>query len=338
MMYDNYHVDETVENLVEFISRYRSNRLVNTNKARVIITKDMYEEWFAENAVIKSNAKVTTELICNDFLEWYKNKYPEKVYLSHIKLETGAWSTAFKKEITSTISNITKLEYKERFSFTDRKRGIHFPNCAGFSGFELQSMNKKIEFFDKSIYELYVKEFMTITDNPRHKVARAEIIDDFLLWIKDNNYTTKNRIFCRTAISSIFRDDLIENLGNILDKKIEDVCKLTFNGCFVGVIHKNFLDIGNESSPRQLVSDEVSIKTQIDKWLKCDSIIANIFKLALKNKKISIREVRNIMDNSYSDLTLNKKKRKWYLVFEKDDDENYILTKNALEYCSSLNC
>ena len=154
----NYHIEENVDNLIEFISRYRSNRLVNTNKARIHVSKDIYEMWIKENVVIIPGAKVSTELICKDFYEWYQQKYSEDFEKSHIKLETGNWSTSFQKEITNTISDITKLEYKGGISLTDRKRGIYFPKCAGFVGFEVKSMNTKIEFFENVIYEKYVNE------------------------------------------------------------------------------------------------------------------------------------------------------------------------------------
>lgn len=48
MIYDNYHIENSVDNLIEFISRYRSNRLVNTNKARIHVNKNIYEEWIKE--------------------------------------------------------------------------------------------------------------------------------------------------------------------------------------------------------------------------------------------------------------------------------------------------
>ena len=130
MVYDNYHIEENVDNLIEFISRYRSNRLVNTNKARIHVSKDIYEMWIKENVVIIPGAKVSTELICKDFYEWYQQKYSEDFEKSHIKLETGNWSTSFQKEITNTISDITKLEYKGGISLTDRKK-MRYPVLIG---------------------------------------------------------------------------------------------------------------------------------------------------------------------------------------------------------------
>ena len=94
MVYDNYHIEENVDNLIEFISRYRSNRLVNTNKARIHVSKDIYEMWIKENVVIIPGAKVSTELICKDFYEWYQQKYSED----------------FEKEISLRVSHPEKIK------------------------------------------------------------------------------------------------------------------------------------------------------------------------------------------------------------------------------------
>ena len=334
MVYDNYHIEDSLENLIEFVSRYRSNRLINTNKARIHISKDIYEDWIKENVIMIPDGKISSELICSDFYEWYKLKYPEKIENVHIKLETGNWSTSFQKEITNAISDITKLEYKGGISFSDRKRGIYFPKCAGFLGFEVKSMNKKLEFFDKVVYETYIQEFITITNNPKHKVARKEILDHFLVWVKNNNFVSKNRIMCRTSISSIFKDVLIENIENITGLKIQDVCKLTYFGCFTCMTHSKFPFVGNESTPKELVKNSELIKSQIDNWIKTPlTKIAQIFQKCIKeNNKISIVDVKTIMNSKYNiDLTLNKRKTNWHLVFEKDN-ENFYIKQQALDY------
>ena len=337
MVYDNYHIEENVDNLIEFISRYRSNRLVNTNKARIHVSKDIYEMWIKENVVIIPEAKVSTELICKDFYEWYQQKYPEDFQKSHIKLETGNWSTSFQKEITNTISDITKLEYKG-VSLTDRKRGIYFPKCAGFVGFEVKSMNAKIEFFDNVIYEKYVNEFITVTNDSRYKVARKELLDHFLGWVKDNNYVSKNRIMCRTAISSIFKDVLIESIEKITGLQLKDVCKLTYYGCFVGMSHNKYPFIGNESPEKVILSNSEIIKNQINNWLKNpDTNIAKLFKKTIQQNNIIFKnEIKEIMKSKYNiDLTCNTRKHKWNLIFDKkmfNDKEVFYVKQEALDY------
>ena len=336
IVYDNYHIEESVDNLIEFVSRYRSNRLLNTNNARNHISKDIYEQWFTENAIIIPTAKISTELICNDFYEWYKLLFPNEN--AHIKLDTGNWSTSFQKEITNIISDITKLEYKQGLSFSDRKRGIYFPKCSGFIGFEVKSMNKKLEFFDKSVYDNYIKEFITITNNPKNKVSRKEILDDFLVWVKNNNFVTKNKIMCRNTISSVFKDVLIENIENITGLNIQDVCKLTYFGCFVGMSHSKFPFTGNESSPKELVANSELIKLQINNWVKNPSTkISKIFRKCIQeNNKITIINVKTIMSSKYNmDLTSNKRKTNWHLVFEKRLDYFFIKSE-AIDYYKEL--
>jgi phage anti-repressor protein len=326
MVYDNYHVEESIENVVEFISRYRSNRLINTNKARIHVSKDIYEEWFKENSVMIPGAKISTELICNDFYEWYQLRYPNEN--AHTKLDTGNWSTSFQKEITNAISEITKLEYKQRLSFSDRKRNIYFPNCAGFIGFEVKSMNEnKVEFFDSIIYQRYVDEFITITNDPRNKVAKKEIIDHFLVWVKNNNFITKNRIMCRTAISTIFKDHFIKTIENLTGLKAQD----TYIGCFTGMNHTEFPFTGQD----QGLSDNEIMKKRLDSWINPENNdnISKIFKkIVAQNNQITKEEVRTMMRSKYNvDLTLNRKKLKWNLIFGKHDDIFYVLP-DALSY------
>jgi hypothetical protein len=336
MVYDNYHIEESIENLVEFISRYRSNRLVNTNKARVHVSKNIYEEWFKENAVMIPGAKISTEIICNDFYEWHKLHYPNEN--AHTKLETGNWSTSFQKEIANAITEITTYEYKQRLSFSDRKRNIYFPNCAGFIGFEVKSMNEnKLEFFDPVIYQQYVDDFITVTNNPKNKVAKKEIIDHFLVWVKNNNFIAKHRIMCRTAVSTFFKDVLIENIENITGVKATGVCKLNNIGCFVGMDHKEFPFVGHESIIRHHPDDEI-MKKQIDSWMKTENNdkVSKIFKKIIEqNNQITKEDVRIMMKANYNvDITLNKKKLKWHLVFGKREDIFYILP-DALSYYQS---
>ena len=334
MIYDNYHIQDSIDNLIEFISRYRSNRLLNMNKARVHIPKNIYQDWFDQNVTMIPNGRINTELICKDFYEWYKIEHCDKLETSHIKLETGNWSTSFQKEIVNTIIEITNLEYKQSISYSNRKRGIHFSNCAGFIGFEVKSMSKRFEFFDKCVYETYVNEFITVTNNPKNKVARKEILDHFLIWVKNNNYISKNKIICRTAISSIFKDVLIENIEDITGLKIQDVCKLTYFGCFVGMHHTEYPFIGNESPQKELLSNMQLIKSQIDSWMQNQyTKISKIFRKTIEqNNKISESDVKLIMKSKFNiDITSNKRKTNWHLVFDKRQHD-FFIREEALNY------
>ena len=285
------------------------------------------------------NAKVTTDLICNDFYEWYKLKYPDIYEKSHIKLNTGNWSTSFQKEIINIISDITKIEYTQKLSLTDSKRGFHFTKCAGFIGFEVKSMiNKTIEYFDKSVYEKYVSEFITITNNPKNKVARVEILDDFLSWVKNNNYISKNKIIYKTSLSSTFKEALIKNIEDISGLKIQDVSKIRYFGCFVGMKHLNFNCDGVETPEKELLSKSQLIKEQIDNWIKnpVTKISKIFFKCIEQNNNISNNQVKELLESKrYVNLTSEKKNTNYHLIYIKDN-QNYFIKEGALNYFNSL--
>lgn len=339
-MYDTYHISDSVENLTEFISRYRSNRLVNSNKARVIIEKDVYQKYIEECVVYGTGFKVTTEMLCDDFYNWYKLKYPEASDYSHIKLQTNNWSTEFQKEITKTIESVTGLVYIHSsgggISITDKKRGIYHAKSSGFRGFELKSMNKTVEYFPDEIYQKYVSDFIKVTSNPINKVARVEIIEHFLSWIKKHNIINKIDIYSKSEISSVFKSLFIEKIENITGLKIQNICKLNYQGCFVGMIHKDFNCIGNKSSEKIIISEEDHIKKLIDSWIhaKNNTNIALLFKEIKQEGVLSNENVKKIMNNGY--VSLNPNKNKWNLIFRKDDDNHY-LTEEAKEYLNEIN-
>ena len=198
---------------------------------------------------------------------------------------------------------------------------------------ELKSMNKRIEFFKETVYQKYVEDFIVVTKNPRHKVARIELIEHFLTWIKDNNYTCKSRIMCRTAISELFKTDLCDHIEDITGLELQDVCKINFMGCYVGMTHTHFPFNGKESSPREAITEYQMIEKQIDKWIDPDNndCIAVILKTIIENGLILDSNIKDILKTSYCDITLNRKKHKWHLVFKRDK-HTYTLTQEALRY------
>lgn len=338
MMYENYAIHDNVENLIEFVSRYRSNRLINTNKARVFLDKDIYTQYVNECVTIGPGLRVPTHMICSDFHKWYCKKFPggENV---HMKLETGNWSKFFQSELTKNISSVTGLEYLESsasgVSMHDKKRGIFFSKSSGFKGMELKSMEKQTGYFDISVYEQYVKEFITVTNNHRHKVARIELVDDFTTWIKNQNVVCKTPIFQKSRISNTFKEVLIETISKITGIELQQVCKHTYRGCFVGMSHSKFLFLGNVSPEKRKEPEMDLIKKQIDTWLVDVSKIADFFRMlkSSQNNKVDIRIVRELMKNS--NLTSNKKNKKISLIFARDK-KHYFFTDGAQEYINTL--
>jgi len=252
-------------------------------------------------------------------------------------LDTGNWSTAFQKEIRNMIIDISKLEYRQNISYSDKKRGIYVSNCAGFEGLELKNTNKKIEFFDKYVYEKYVTEFITITNDPKNKVARKELLEHFIVWVKNNNFISKQKIMCKTSISSIFKDVFIENIENITGLKIQDVCKLTYFGCFIGMRHCEFPYVGKEFNKKENLSNDELVKKQVDNWIdnKTTKISKIFMKCLQQDNKISDKEVKEIMNSKFNiDISLNTRKTRWHLIFGKDVNVFYIKPE-AFEYANS---
>lgn len=335
MMYDNYHINDSVENVNEFISRYRSDRLVNTNKARIHVEKNIYEDYVKNCIVYGEQLRVSTTMIANDFYDWYKLKYPDKCESSYIKADTGNLSTSFLSELAINIASVTKIPYlesKNGITLSDSKRGIYISKSAGFKGFELKSMSKKVEYFSKDIYKTYLDEFITIDHDPRHKVARVEILHHFLEWVKTNNIICKNKIYCQKSLSSIFKQDFVKNIEELTGLTIQDVCKLTHVGCFVGMSHSEFPFIGNVSPKKISETDYQLIEKQVKKWSDTNnnSKIAQLFRRIdlTEDKKLSINQVRLFMkdwsigENSNIGLIFNKNDAKKFL---RDKEKTLLL-------------
>jgi hypothetical protein len=334
MMYDNYKIHETTDNLSEFVSRYKSNRLINSNQARVIVLEKYYKQYVEENIVYNEKYKISTDLLCQDFYEWYKKQDMDE---KHIKMENGNWSVCFQKEITSLVSKYTNLEYKTRINLSDVKRGLLIQNSSGFIGIETKAMNNmKAEYFDEAVYRKYINDFITITDNHRNKVARVELLEDFIIWVNNNNFTTKTKIFTKNHMSSVFKEDFIQKIQEITGLELQkNITKVSHQGCFIGMLHKNFeFHSGNKHIYKNKKPEFEYIKQYIHSWSSVGNttLVSKIFKECVKNEyQISVRRVRDIMGNSYTNLAKNQNKHKWYYVFAEVDD-NYIIKDMAKEY------
>jgi len=201
----------------------------------------------------------------------------------------------------------------------------------------MESINKKIEFFDKYVYEKYVTEFITITNDPKNKVARKELLEHFIVWVKNNNFISKQKIMCKTSISSIFKDVFIKNIENITGLKIQDVCKLTYFGCFIGMRHCEFPYVGKEFNKKENLSNDELVKKQVDNWIdnKTTKISKIFMKCLQQDNKISDKEVKEIMNSKFNiDISLNTRKTRWHLIFGKDVNVFYIKPE-AFEYANS---
>jgi hypothetical protein len=198
-----------------------------------------------------------------------------------------------------------------------------------FKGFELKSMAKELVYFSKNIYEKYIKEFVTINHDPRYKVSRVEILDHFLEWTKTNDYNPEKNIYCQKSISTFFKQDFIKNIENGTGLILQDVKKMSYDGCFVGMCHKEFPYIGNILPEKvvELTETEI-IEKQIKKWINTSNISTLFRKInETDEKKLPINQVKLIMKDI--NVTLQKNSKTFiHLVFNKNDTD-YFFTENT---------
>jgi phage anti-repressor protein len=332
LMYDTYFIHENTVHLNEFVSRYNANRLVHSNKARSLLEHNLYDEYISDCVVVKPG-KVTCTLMCEDLYEWLSEKYPEKAATSHLKLNTGNWSTEFQKEFMNYIAKTLNVEYK-KINLIDKRRNYNFNNVSGFVGIELKSMSKEIEFFQDVVYKEYADEYLKTTHNSKNKVARVEILEHFHTWIKSKAYVAKHSIYGKKELSTVFKDTFIRKISKLTQSEfVEGICKRKHQGCFVGLVHKEFCCDGNESPELDKPSQKEIREKLIDSWINPDNNdnIAKLYRLALQNNnKVTFVDVKTIFRQKYNfDITANKRRTNWHLVFEKHDDEKCFVIKNV---------
>lgn len=330
LMYDTYFIHENIVHVTEFVNRYNANRLVHSNKARSMIEHNIYEEYISDCVVVKPG-KVTCTLMCEDFMNWITEKHPDKAVTSHLKLNTGNWSTEFQKEFMSYVAKSLNVEYK-KINLIDKRRNYNFNNVSGFVGIETKSMSKPIEFFNDVVYKEYVDEYLTTTHNTKNKVARIEIVEHFLTWIKSKAYVAEHSIYGKKQLSTVFKDSFVKTMCTLTSTQfLEGLCKRKHHGCFVGLVHKEFCCDGNESPELDKPSDDEIRSKLLESWtnLENNDNIAKLYRLALQNNnKVTFADVKKIFKQKYNfDITANKRRTNWHLVFEKNDKEQCFIIK-----------
>ena len=120
---------------------------------------------------------------------------------------------------------------------------------------------------------------------------------------------------------------------------------------FVAKVSRSALGTNNNAYTRQMAEHSLARVNELKEWGFFDSSLYNksfrkpiedrnievqerivITHLIKENNKISIVDVKTIMNSKYNiDLTLNKRKTNWHLVFEKDN-ENFYIKQQALDY------
>jgi hypothetical protein len=299
LMYDEYKIHMNPEQLCYFINRYRSNRLVNTNKARVVIESNVYKKFIDEALIQGPDEKSSCGMLCEEFYRWYTELFPESDR-SMMKTQQGNWALSFRDEFMKTITEIIGLEYKH-INIVDKEKGLNLSKVSGFIGLGIKKQ-ETIRYYDKTLYELYVKEFITVTNNPCHKVSRKELLDDFTKWTETNgtfNNSTRNKTYTTTFIKELITS-------------VERITKLSFNnnktkildsGIFEGLVHKNYncvMNITKDSEVDRLalrrekrsLSKNEQIEEGFKKCSRCN-IIKNVENFGINQKTSKIYQTCN---------------------------------------------
>jgi len=246
LTYDHYKINTDMDNLVHFIGRYNTGRLTNSNKARVVIERKIYEDFIKEKTIIGPTEKVTCGMLCDYFYDWYKQKFNTNSNdLTHMKSLQGEWRISFRDEFMKEVAEITKLKYQNSINICDKDRGLNYANCAGFTGIGIKNI-VKINYYEEDLYRKYVDKFIKVSDNIRHKVARKEILDHFTSWV------TENKLYNPKSMKQLYAPSFIVEVTEIIEKitgiKFEPrKTKPTFPGIFTGMTHSQFDCIMNGS-------------------------------------------------------------------------------------------
>lgn len=314
--YENYKIDVTVDNLNEFVCKYKSKSITHS-KTDKFFEEHIYQKYVEDNIVYGENLKVSNNLIYNDFFIFItNNNFTQKF---NMKLENDNWSYDFTKELLTNIEKITNIKRSQ--GVTMKSRGFNFANVTGFKGFELKSMEGDLDFFNEEIYKQYINEHMKKTDDNRNKVSKHELVSDFVEWTKKYNFTSINDIFYKKTYSMIFCTSLIKNIEKILNVTFDyTVNKQDKVGCFVGVTHINFPFTSYNFVSNNSTEEKVKKKLKI--WTETESKISSVYKYILEHGEITTEHVKTIIQlnncylvhkRSYHNLIFVKHGNTWRL-------------------------
>jgi hypothetical protein len=342
MMYDTYNINESIENLQSFISKYNKNRLVNSDCARQYFLHSHYEQFINEN-IIKTNDNTSTPLnmIVKDFDNWVtSNRVP---HTKSMYSNSGNLSTAFIKEFKAKIEELIDIK-SDYITISDIKRNVNSSKTIGWKGVDLKSIRKNCVFFYKEDYEKFVNENLVITNDSRDKIVGKFLIQDFLNWCKQNKIYSgrKENIQAKGKYSNIFQDEFIQNISNVTNKPFYR--QRTYKGVS-GVFW--YLNIkGNETEKgnntvvyRQSINNLSNIK-KYDKLSDCSkdiNIDIKVLALQLKNHKVyekddyiySYQEMNQYNKNDYVNKTLKK------IYKQKIDDLSIFKEYKSVTECAN---
>lgn len=237
---EHYKIQDSVDNLIHFVGRYRNNRLANTCKSRVMVEDNIYQQYFTENIVTGVKYNVTIGMILDDFDRWYDEKINDGNKY-HTKSDEGNWSTAFRKEMLDKVEIYSRIKSKH-VNVRDILRGFNHLKCSGFIGISLKSIiNNPGCIYPEEVYRDYVNSnIIVLEEENRYKLSRYELLHDFHLWVKTSKHLYNKSMFTVVKFSDEFVTEIIESLKKITGKKYyKNLMKRYNRGCFLSLDHRN---------------------------------------------------------------------------------------------------
>lgn len=241
MMYDSYNINEDVDNLVNFISRYRKNRLVNHSYSRQYFLETQYKKWFNENVIFKENVKTPLCIMMNDFEDWInKNNIScDKQY----KSELNNFSREFTKEFKKKMEELIGYKLEPKMSISDEKRNIHHSGVVGWKGIDLKNIMSRSTFYDRETYQEYINERVEITNHKRNKLILKYTIQDFINWCNEKGIISqrKHQIQARGKYSNVFQSEFKKVISELTLKEFKSSSSyLGVAGVFIGLTSKGW--------------------------------------------------------------------------------------------------
>jgi len=255
-MYDTYTINKNLLSISNFVSRYNTYKLKLQSRERHSIAPEIYKSFIDEHLIYNSNYKIPMVVLCEEFFNWYVKNYDPDKSKSTIKIKND-WSTVFRNEFVNNLEKCTNIKQQNINIVTEN---LYFHGYTGFIGFSTvdfeRRLNEDKRYYKEEIYDEYIKKYITVTDNERHKVSRKELLTDF------KEYTIKENIHNKKMFSKVFSSKFITEFMTHLErvtglKYDAHRTKKEDKGCFVGMTHEKFECIVNTSS-----KDEVKDNNQ----------------------------------------------------------------------------
>jgi hypothetical protein len=242
-IYDDYIISKSEENINYFMKRFKNGSINRSDKIRESVKKDVFEKFVSENITYGEEYKLPLIYLQEEFFKWY-----EKIYGNADFMKSGiTWSSKFRTELINNFQEITgnnmilHLSLKKR----DCDYSTKYHGNAGFIGLSsksfLQLQNKNDHYYPLEVYKKYIDEHISVTNKENNKVARIEILDDFSTYTKKlgiYNETTHGKAYSSNFITEVIK--VVENHTGIKYTPGTTKNKISGNGIFIGMVHKNF--------------------------------------------------------------------------------------------------